>query len=98
VKKFLGLIFVVATMIFVAPSAQAKTSSDNDNIRISTNFAPQRQYRRYEQRNRYNRRARTFFQTRYVRSGYRLYRNTYRVTYLPNGRIRTRLVSRARVR
>ena len=88
-------------MIFVAPPAQAKTPSDNNHIGISTGFAPQRQnrrYRRYEQRNRYNRRARIFYQTRYVRRGYRLYRNTYRVTYFPNGRVVTRLVSRVRVR
>lgn len=53
--------------------------------------------RRYQNRH-YNSRVRTLYRTRLVRRGYRVYRETYRIMYLPNGRINTRLVSRVRVR
>ena len=39
--------------------------------------------------------VRTF--TRDVRHGFRLYRETYRVRYLPNGRTQTMLISRVRL-
>jgi hypothetical protein len=45
-----------------------------------------------------NRRARTVTQARLVRVGRRVYRETYQITYFPNGRTQTRLVSRVRVR
>jgi hypothetical protein len=37
-------------------------------------------------------------QTRLVRVGRRTFRETYQITYLPNGRTQTRLISRVRVR
>jgi hypothetical protein len=54
------------------------------------------QWRRNNRRN--NRRVYTTTQSRLVRYGRQLYRETYRITYLPNGRTRTRLISRVRVR
>jgi len=63
------------------------------------NAAPQWQWgrdrynRRYDRR--YNRRQRTF--SRVVRYGRRLYRETYLVTYWPNGRYDTRLINRSRI-
>lgn len=91
-KRVLGIALAIVSMGFVV-SAEAK----------STNAAPQWQHdrygdRRYDRRNdrRYNRR-RTVTQSRYVRYGRRLYRETYLVTYWPNGRTNTRLISRQRV-
>lgn len=49
--------------------------------------------RRYDRR--YNRRQRTV--SRVVRYGRGLYRETYLVTYWPNGRYDTRLISRRRI-
>jgi hypothetical protein len=37
-------------------------------------------------------------QTRLVRYGRQVIRETYQITYLPNGRTQTRLISRVRVR
>jgi hypothetical protein len=50
------------------------------------------------QRRRHARFARTFTQTRVVRRGYGLYRETYRVTTFPNGRTTTMLIGRIRIR
>ena len=44
------------------------------------------------------RRVRTVTRTRFIRLGRRLYRETYRITYLPNGRTQTRILSRVRIR
>jgi hypothetical protein len=37
-------------------------------------------------------------QTRLVRYGWQTFRETYETTYMPNGNVRTRLISRVRVR
>lgn len=41
--------------------------------------------------------GRSVIQTRLVQRGWRTYRETYRVTYFPNGRTDTTLISRVRV-
>ena len=100
-KGILGVALAIVSMGFVA-SAEAKTSDVSQlNNTIAANAAPQwgdrygrRDDRRYDRR--YNRR-RTVQRSRYVRYGRRLYRETYLVTYWPNGRTNTRLVSRQRV-
>ena len=93
----------MASMVFVVPASEAK-ATDNSNLSSSTELQ-QRRGRQYEQRRynrrydrRYNRRARTVYRSTLVRRGYSLYRYTYRITYLPNGRVTRRLVSRTRVR
>lgn len=110
-KKLLILTFLMASMVFVVPVSEAD-AADNSNLSKSAELQQrrgqvyerrrdQRRYdRRYDRRynRRYNRRARTFYRSYYVRRGYRLYRYTYRITYLPNGRVIRRLVSRTRVR
>jgi hypothetical protein len=99
-KRLLGIALAVVSMGFVA-SAEAKTA-DVSNSTVAANAAPQwqrdRYGRRYERRNdrNYNRR-RTVTRSRVVRYGRRLYRETYLVTYWPNGRTNTRLISRQRV-
>lgn len=94
-KRVLGLILALSSMGFVV-SADAKTANtSNENSTIAASSAPQWQRnRRYERR--YERR-RTVTRSRYVRYGRRLYRETYLVTYWPNGRTDTRLISRTRV-
>ena len=101
-KRVLGIALAIVSMGFVV-SAEAKTTNVSQvNSTIAANAAPQwqrdRYGRRYERRDdrRYNRR-RTVTQSRYVRYGRRLYRETYLVTYWPNGRTNTRLISRQRV-
>lgn len=113
-KRLITLAFVMVSMLFTVPFADAKTTTENNSATV-LNYEPQernrqrrnddRRYqrnrrnddRRYNNR-RYNRRARTYYRTRYVRYGWRTYRETYRITYLPNGRVISRLVSRTRVR
>ena len=93
-KRVLGLILALSSMGFVV-SAEAKTASvSNENSTIAASSAPQ--WRRYRNNRRYERR-RTVTQSRLVRYGRRLYRETYVVTYWPNGRTDTRLISRQRV-
>jgi hypothetical protein len=96
-KRVLGIALAIVSMGFVV-SAEAKTTDVSQvNSTIAANAAPQwgdRYGRRYDRR--YNRR-RTVTRSRYVRYGRRLYRETYLVTYWPNGRSNTRLISRQRV-
>jgi hypothetical protein len=97
-KGMLGIALALVSMGFVA-SAEAKTADVSHlNSTIAANAAPQWGRDRYRDRydRRYNRR-RTVTQSRYVRYGRRLYRETYLVTYWPNGRTNTRLISRQRV-
>ena len=91
-KRVLGLILALSSMGFVV-SADAKTANaSNENSTIAASSAPQWQRNRRWDR-RYERR-RTVTRSRYVRYGRRLYRETYLVTYWPNGRTDTRLISR----
>ena len=101
-KGMLGIALALVSMGFVA-SAEAKTTDVSHlNSTIAANAAPQwsrDRYRdRYDRRDdrRYNRR-RTVTRSRFVRYGRRLYRETYLVTFWPNGRTNTRLISRERV-
>ena len=97
-KGILGIALAIVSMGFVA-SAEAKTSDVSQlNTTLAANAAPQ-WGDRYGRRNdrRYNNRRRTVTRSRYVRYGRRLFRETYLVTYWPNGRTNTRLISRQRV-
>ena len=101
-KKLLALALSLASIGFVASSAEAKSSaSSNASAATLAAVAPQGNRRfgqgRWNNR-RYNRHARTVTQTRLVRYGRQTFRETYQVTYLPNGRTQTRLISRVRVR
>ena len=93
-KRVLGLILAVASMGFVVSAEAKSVNSANENVTVAANSAPQwqrnRNYRRYDRR-------RSVTQTRLVRYGRRVYRETFVVTYWPNGRTDTRLISRQRV-
>ena len=93
-KRVLGLILALSSMAFVASAEAKAANTTNENSTIAASSAPQwqryRNYRRYERR-------RSVTRSRLVRYGRRLYRETYLVTYWPNGRTDTRLISRQRV-
>ena len=101
-KKVLGIALAIATL-GIGVSAEAKASDvSQQNSTVAASTAAQWQRDRYGRRNdrrydrRYNR-QRTVTQSRLVRYGRRLYRETYLVTYYGNGRTNTRLISRTRV-
>jgi len=95
-KRMLGIALALASIGFVG-SAEAKTADVSQHSTVAASSAPQwgdRYGRRYDRR---NNRRRAVTQSRLVRYGRRLYRETYVVTYYSNGRTNTRLVSRQRV-
>jgi hypothetical protein len=99
-KKLLAFALTLASLGFVAPSAEAKAieSSSSPKTVISSN-APGLQFGRQGRWDRRgNHRVRTRIYTRYVSFGRRVFRETYLVRYLPYGRVETRLISRERVR
>lgn len=103
-KKLLSLTLALATLGFVGTAAEAKAAETSHNAvtTVSTNaVTPQIRVqigrgRRGRWRN--DHRFRTVTQTRLVRYGWQVYRETYQTTYMPNGNVRTRLISRVRVR
>jgi hypothetical protein len=90
----------LASIGFVASSTEAKAAETSNstaaNMAAST-FAPQWRNQRGRWRGN-NRRVRVVTQTRLVRVGRQVYRETYQVRYMLNGRTQTRLISRVRVR
>lgn len=98
-KKLLGLTLSLAAIGFVASPAGAKAAGPSAAPATTVAAsAVEPQWGDRNRRGRYNRRVRVTTQTRLVRRGRQVYRETYQVRYLPNGRIRARLISRVRVR
>jgi hypothetical protein len=103
-KTLLALALTLASISFAAPSAEAKTgpSLNSTNIVANSNVPQFERQDRWGRQDRFgrrnNHRIRTVIQTRYVRYGWRVYRETYLVRYLPFGGVDTRLISRERVR
>jgi hypothetical protein len=102
-KKLLALTLSLASIGFVASSAEAKTAKTSNASAATTIVAnaPEVQWRdrdrgRWGRRN--NNRVAVTTQTRLVRYGRQLFRETYQIRYLPNGRTIARLISRVRVR
>lgn len=94
-RRLLGLVLAVASMGVVGLRSEAK-AVESSTISVVAASSAQWQRDRYGRRI-YNRR-RTVTRTRVVRLGRRLYRETYVVRYLPNGRVvDTRLISRVRI-
>ena len=92
-KKILGLVLAFATVGVVGLASEAKANEVSlNNVTIAASAAPQ-----WERGRRYNNRRRSVRRTRVVRVGRRLYRETYVVRYLPNGRVHTQLISRVRI-
>lgn len=102
-KKLLALTLSLAAIGGVVTSAEAKAAESSTSAAtiVANSAAPQVriQIGQGRRNNRWgNRRAHTVTQTRLVRVGRRLYRETYQITYLPNGRTQIRVISRTRVR
>ena len=106
-KKLLTIAFVLGSMVFTVPFAQAADKTVNS---FTTETLQQRRGQRrdsrydrdqYRRNRRYDRRSnsrvRTYYQTRNVRRGRYYYRETYRVRVLPNGRRQVSLVNRVRI-
>lgn len=97
-KKLLAITLTLASFGFLgfgaASEANAATSVNAPQIRVR--IGPQRN-RGWRNRD-YNRyRTRTVRQTRVVRYGRHLYRETYAVRYFGNGQTSTTLISRERI-
>lgn len=91
-KKFLVLSAMLGAMVFAVPSVEAKTAAAP-----SAAEAPQVRGRWNQPRRWNNRRVRTVTRTRITRIGRNRYREVIRVTYLPNGRVRSQVISRTRL-
>lgn len=91
-KKFLVLSAMLGAMVFAVPSVEAKAAAAP-----SAAEAPQVRGRWNQPRRWNNRRVRTVTRTRITRIGRNRYREVIRVTYLPNGRVRSQVISRTRV-
>ena len=94
-KRLLVIALAFASIGVVGLTSEAKANGLSSNITVAANANPQWQRDRYGRR--INNRRRTVRRTRVVRVGRRLYRETYVVRYLPNGRTQTRLISRVRI-
>lgn len=95
-KKSLLLALALAAVSFIASPAEAKTNASSA-LSSANAAAPQGRHRGQWQR-RNNRRVRVSTYSRIVRYRRAVYRETYQVRYLPNGRTMTRLISRVRIR
>lgn len=98
-KKFLALTLTLASVGFVATSAEAKTAGTANSVTATAATKAAAAPVAVQWRNPRNRtriRMRTY--SRLVRRGRWVYRETYQVRYMPNGRTVTRLISRVRVR
>ncbi len=105
-KRLLAFALALASFGFVASSAEAKASGSavSAGVTVTAN-APEPQWQNRGRRNRWDRRwghrgggVRVTTETRLVRFGRRVFRETYQVRTLPNGRTQTTLISRVRVR
>ena len=92
-KKLLVLSAMFGAMIFAVPSVEAKTAAPSaaPDPQINSRYGQPRRGRWN------NRRPRTVTTTRITRVGRNRYRETVRVTYLPNGRTRTQVIRRVRI-
>jgi len=92
-KKLLITALMLGTAVFAVPSIEAKTTAAASASAPQINVQIGRQRRAG-----WNRRVRTVTRTRIVRTRYGAFREVYRITYLPNGRTRTQVISRTRIR
>jgi hypothetical protein len=101
-KKFLALALTLASVGLAASSAEAK-AVDSSNSVTAMNVskaapAAAQIWNRRDRRGWGRNRVRVTTQTRLVRRGRQVWRESYQVRYLPNGGTQTRLISRVRVR
>jgi hypothetical protein len=95
-KKLLGITLALASLGITGVASETKAAElTKANVTVEANAAPQWQRDRGRRVN--NRRTRSVRQTRVVRVGRRVYRDTYLVTYFANGRTDSKLISRVRI-
>lgn len=91
-KKLFIFSVILGSLAVIVPTAEARNSTSTAvEQRVEYIGPPQRERRR-------NRGAYSVVRTRTIRIGFRWYRERYRITYLPNGRTRTQVISRVRIR
>jgi len=96
-KKLLVLTLTLASFGFFGFGSgidEAKAATLAPQLRVQ--IGPQRRHRGWWNQNR-NRGFRTVTQSRVVRYGRRLYRETYAIRYFNNGQTQTTLISRERI-
>jgi hypothetical protein len=92
-KKAIVFSLMFLTLGIVAPmTADAKTSATPSAAASEVQVYGQRRGRNWNRG-----RVRIVTRTRIVWRSGRQYRETYRITYLPNGRTRTQVISRVRL-
>jgi len=91
-KLIAGAIALGGLMAVVPVAEAAVPAVKTESSIVRSAHAPQV----WRDRDRYRGR-RVVTRTRVVRVGLRRYRETYRTVYLPNGRVRTTVVSRIRI-
>jgi hypothetical protein len=107
-KRILTITLALASMGFFGLGSDLTTNTEAKAVtpQLRIQIGPQRRNRRWRNRdyrdeNRGDRvgygYGRTVMQTRLVQRGWHTYRETYQVTYFPNGETRTTLISRERV-
>jgi len=89
-RKLLVLSLMLVASVIAIPSVEAKTTA------VTAAAGPQIRVQIGGRQR--NRRIRTVTKTRIVRTRFGTFREVYRITYLPNGRTRTTVISRTRIR
>ncbi len=95
-KRLLALVLTLTSFGFIG-SLAAPTAQANPQLRIVLGQRHRDRDDRWRYRNAYNYGYRTTTETRLVQRGWHTYRETYQVTYFPNGQVQTSLISRYRV-
>jgi hypothetical protein len=98
-RRLLGITLALVSFGYTGLSSDAKATelSANGATVLSASASSQSQRDRWGRRTYRRRAVRTTTRSRVIRIGRRLYRETYLVSYLPNGRTNTRLISRVRI-
>ena len=103
-KKLITLTLALASLGFFGLGSDLTTNTEAKALTPQVRIQIGRRNRRWRDRDYENRGdrigygyGRTVVQTRLVQRGWHTYRETYRVTYFPNGQTQTTLISRMRV-
>jgi hypothetical protein len=97
-KRVLALALTLASVGLTATAAEAKAGVASGEVASRAAAAPVAIQWRRGGRDWGRNRVRVTTQTRLVRRGRQVWRETYQVRYLPNGMTQARLISRERVR
>ena len=95
-KLLLSIVLLSSVTFFGSGTASATTAVGNPQLRIEVGQRRRRWRNRGYATGQRIGYGRTF--TRDVQRGWRIYRETYQVRYLPNGMSQTMLISRVRIR